>query len=235
MNGDIRVFDNACFRNEMAGICVAGWGGEPPHPVHDVKVYRNTCYLNGQGIVLAGGEGADLQEIHLYNNLVYHNAGAGIALWGWYSTTPQTVMSGVSITNNTIVENGASRGWGSGGIHTQDVMVETLVIRNSILDRNELFTISLDEPLTEAECAIEYNLLNGYRNNTNPYNEVAGSDALIDEPPLLADPYGFDFSLQSESPAIEAGANSGAPEADFVGTPRPQGDRVDMGAYEYGG
>jgi len=50
--------------------------------------------------------------------------------------------------------------------------------------------------------------------------------------PLFANPSALDFSLQSASPAIDAGADLGLTE-DYDGTVLPQGGAPDIGAYEY--
>lgn len=41
-----------------------------------------------------------------------------------------------------------------------------------------------------------------------------------------------DYHLQASSPCLDAGTATGAPSVDLAGTSRPQGDAVDMGAYE---
>ena len=50
--------------------------------------------------------------------------------------------------------------------------------------------------------------------------------------PLFADPAAGDYRLQPASPAIDAGAPI-EQAADLDGSPRPQGQEYDMGAYEY--
>jgi hypothetical protein len=63
---------------------------------------------------------------------------------------------------------------------------------------------------------------------------VTGSNDHPNVDPLFKDKANGDFSLQSGSPAIDAApANATVPAADFAGTPRPQGSRADLGAFEY--
>lgn len=50
--------------------------------------------------------------------------------------------------------------------------------------------------------------------------------------PLLSNPIEFDFSLQTGSPAIDAGAALATVFEDYNGNPRPQGGGVDIGAFE---
>ena len=43
----------------------------------------------------------------------------------------------------------------------------------------------------------------------------------------------FDVSLKEGARAIDRGSEDGAPSIDIIGTPRPQGDGFDLGAFEY--
>ena len=45
----------------------------------------------------------------------------------------------------------------------------------------------------------------------------------------------YDLRLRGGSPAIDAGNGESAPDRDIVGTSRPQGNAVDVGAYEHTG
>ena len=53
------------------------------------------------------------------------------------------------------------------------------------------------------------------------------------ENPLFVDPENGDFRLAANSPCIDRGTLSEAPTVDIIGTPRPQDQGIDMGAYEY--
>jgi hypothetical protein len=51
---------------------------------------------------------------------------------------------------------------------------------------------------------------------------------------IVADPLvTVDFKPLPGSPLIDAGVAEGAPATDYEGTFRPQGDAIDIGAYEY--
>jgi hypothetical protein len=50
---------------------------------------------------------------------------------------------------------------------------------------------------------------------------------------LFVDFYGRDLRLKEGSKAIDAGSSVGAPNIDVLKTPRPQGEKVDIGAYEF--
>ncbi|MEO8549814.1 MAG: choice-of-anchor Q domain-containing protein [Kofleriaceae bacterium] len=63
---------------------------------------------------------------------------------------------------------------------------------------------------------------------------VTGSGNHLNLDPLMKDRANGDYSLQSVSPAIDAAtASATVPALDYVGTPRPQGPRADLGAFEY--
>jgi hypothetical protein len=65
---------------------------------------------------------------------------------------------------------------------------------------------------------------------------TADHNLVVDNPKsVFVDPARGDFRLRKGSPAIDAGSPDLAPKTDIAGTPRPQGDAVDLGAYEYPG
>ncbi|MFA4817191.1 MAG: choice-of-anchor Q domain-containing protein [Parcubacteria group bacterium] len=55
----------------------------------------------------------------------------------------------------------------------------------------------------------------------------------ISADPMFVNKLGYDFHLQSDSPAINTGLVTNAPSADFDRNTRPQGAGFDIGAYEY--
>ncbi len=59
------------------------------------------------------------------------------------------------------------------------------------------------------------------------------SNNLLSTDPLLVSPSTGVFSLQANSPAINAGITIPQANPDAVGTPRPQGTAYDLGAYEF--
>ena len=70
-------------------------------------------------------------------------------------------------------------------------------------------------------------------NITYPQNPPVGGTN-IDQDPRFVDVQGRDYRLQPGSPAVDAAVSSSGPglDHDFAGTPRPQGGRKDIGAFE---
>ena len=61
-------------------------------------------------------------------------------------------------------------------------------------------------------------------------NIFTNTNDLNDTDPLFVDIHDFDYQLQDDSPAVDAGIPDGAPLTDIEGNPRV--GEVDMGAFE---
>jgi len=83
---------------------------------------------------------------------------------------------------------------------------------------------------------IKNNIINNSAVNTigdlsGTSSNVISNNLLIN--PLFVNPGSGNFSLQSGSPAIDAGVILTEVASDIAGTPRPQGTGYDIGAFEY--
>lgn len=114
------------------------------------------------------------------------------------------------------------------------------IVNNTVLDPNEespgppwvqFFPHKDDTPVQD--CVIRNNLATSFAGSDRE-GVTADHNLVIDDPnAFFEDPAGGDFRLSATSPAVDTGSPEDAPSIDIVGTPRPQGDGYDIGAYEY--
>jgi parallel beta-helix repeat protein len=84
-------------------------------------------------------------------------------------------------------------------------------------------------------CTVRNNLASSLHVQSGQ-DMTADHNLIVDEPmSFFADAAGRDLRLRKGSPAVDAGSKDLAPEIDVLGTSRPQGPAVDVGAYEYRG
>jgi predicted GH43/DUF377 family glycosyl hydrolase len=182
-------------------------------------VYANTIAYNKAGDWGSGGMSiSGGSHMTMTNNVVVSNVGTvmwwdgdGIAVWD-DATQAQLI-------NNTIAFNSAE------GVQTASAC--TVLVRNNIIVGNEGGIHDLD---SEAAITIDHNDVwdNGWANYANV---ITGTDD-ISEPPMFVDASNGDCHLQADSPCINAGTSTGAPNTDIEGTPRDA--TPDIGAYEWG-
>lgn len=113
------------------------------------------------------------------------------------------------IVNNTVIDISGGRPgppWIRIGHHKNGEASTGCSIRNNI---------AADLNVTEG-VAVDHNLI------------------LADAALVFRDAPGHDLALTPGSPAVDSGTREQAPERDLIGTPRPQGRAVDIGAYEFG-
>ena len=204
------------------GIYVEAWDKF----THHIEVYQNIVHdnSNAEGIVLGSEMGGLLQNVQVYNNIVYNNALSGLHLSGAGDSATHPLKD-ITIINNTFVGNGGPA-WG-GGIELESRDMENVIIRNNICSQNVNYQIFDDSQCTT--LSIDHNLIDSFRDEMN--EEVRGTD-FIEGNPLFVSLSGFDFHLNSGSPAIDSGSSTGAPSFDYDGAARPNGAGVDMGAFE---
>jgi parallel beta-helix repeat protein len=112
------------------------------------------------------------------------------------------------------------------------------VVNNTVMDINDESPgppwISIDahkDDTAPVDCLVRNNLTT----TVNSHEDVTVDNNLIIEDPsaLFVDPEGFDLRLLPTAEAIDIGEAELAPELDADGIPRPQGEGVDVGAYEW--
>lgn len=86
---------------------------------------------------------------------------------------------------------------------------------------------------TPSERCVVYNNLAGQINVDSIESNNLVVDTYSDYDQYFRDYKAGDFRLRPNSPAIDGGRNDVAPAVDILGTTRPQGQYVDVGAYEF--
>jgi len=174
------------------------------------------------------------------NNVIFDNE-------GWCMVILNS--NGATIRNNTCYHNGI-RTDGSGEISAAG---NNLSIHNNILAPRtgqlalnirfarsgftaDLTTISENNDLLDISLTgrqIAWGQWVGTLAEFQSRNGLGWGTAIQVGDPRFADESGFDFHLQSTSPAIDKADTAQAPKTDFDGNPRPSGLAADIGAFEF--
>ncbi|MEJ2702376.1 MAG: right-handed parallel beta-helix repeat-containing protein [Sedimentisphaerales bacterium] len=205
----------------------------------DDEVLSNTTYIIGNTLhdTLAHGIVTYRKmTIYVINNVLYNIPGSGFVSWVSQNTTVgSTQDSDYSFFNNIFSEIG-----------TFEIEIENWGPMAALADRtpieNNLFHRSSGTIAIKWADATYYSLADFIN------NEPGKGVGCIEADPLFMDAANADFSLQASSPAIDAGASSGAVQQAFTtfeqlygidirkdtsGNLRPQGSEWDIGAHEY--
>jgi len=202
------TIDNSIIRDNFASGFPSSQGGGGvlcSGPDCRLTIVRSQIISNSVGEGASGirvGEGM----LVMTNSIVADNAGAeGLHLNG-----------AANLMNVTIAGNGTDVG--RPGINYNPQVSEQLIIVNSILYGNGDAIHVPDMNMVQ----VSYSDIQGGWDGTNN----------IDVDPLFVDPANGDYHLTSDSPAMDAGISTGAPNHDFEDDPRPLFNGVDMGADE---
>jgi hypothetical protein len=208
---------------ERTGIYIDGWANETGL----IKVHHNTVYnCKNAGLAVAVERGGPLNNISIYDNIIYENSDAGILLGGWIShiegendpvTTPVT---NVRIFNNTIYGNAEQC------IYIDNKDIKDVTIRNNICSNDLQQEIGFSDFVDITELKIDHNIFHGQviNNSIRIYDNSSNN-------PLLFSPDDGRFYLQESSPAINSGSQIGAPESDFEG--ERWGGNIEIGAFAW--
>ncbi|TAL69315.1 MAG: T9SS type A sorting domain-containing protein [Bacteroidetes bacterium] len=221
-NGIVR--DNTVYDviNKL-GIYVDAWDKH----TFNIEVFNNLVHNCNAGVVLASEMGGLLENIWVYNNVIYDNKflGIDVSYNGDDTTVTYHPIKDVYIINNTVVKNGYE--WG-GGIANSNRDATNIIVRNNICSENRSFQIA-HEGINPSNMTIDHNLIWDFLEYPD---EERGTD-FVEADPMFVDTANKDFYLLSNSPAIDAGSPELAPDFAFRGGDRPQGKGFDIGAYEY--
>jgi len=184
----------------------------------------------GNGIVIASETEGTIENIRIFNNLIY-NTHFGIRLAG-YGDPGHPVMTNLTVIHNTLYRTRR-------GIELSSRNATGIVIRNNLCSRSTDFDIGIfrnswgDQPrmvLDDPTLCVANNLLDVPAGAGRPWER----DNLYGAANFVA-PEAGDFRLRADSAARDRGTAAGMPSVDITGTPRPVGAAPDIGAYEFTG
>ncbi len=200
--------------NNGGGIGVYSKTGSPIVNIINNKISNN----GGISAVYISSEIADETNSNLINNVIADNDGYGIFI------TTHSALTQVTITNNTITNNGSS------GLLAQ--YDNTIIdITNSLIWGNSGDDIYF-WPLSLSTINISHSDVGQVAINSGNYNDDGTN---LNTAPLFVDSANGNHHLSHSSPLINMGDNSAvsAIPTDFEGDPRIIDGAVDIGADEY--
>lgn len=229
-SGVVISIDQADFTGNTAGsvggaINVFESGGSDSNDMSSLSVSRATFFGNAAGTqggaINVSNVDTDVEScLFVQNQAQQDGIGGGISVNAFDTTAIE-----VRVINSTFTFN---EGALAGGISqwTNDTGETTLFIQNNIFDNpgyvNYVIEAGTPNVVSTGGNFITDGTFNSYLDATD--QEVIGGD------PMYTDFFNFDFSIQIESPCIDAGVEAGAPAVDILGNERVDG--VDIGAYE---
>jgi hypothetical protein len=226
----------ACDGGTNGGGGIVAGGGNPDYRNHDIQVIGNLVHdivgTPTRRCVGVQGIYASVARVRIINNVVYRNADDCITSWH--------AASQLTIANNTSLDcPGAGVKVSSGGPGaTSRGNFHSIVTNNMVYGNGQGIVETSDgsHPVGPGNRYIN-NLVYRSRagNGLEPGDSLARraivSGTISADPKLLG--VGAHYRLSARSPAIDAGTNTAAPRTDFDGVHRPQGKRVDIGAFEW--
>jgi hypothetical protein len=234
---------NPAYRNDESSDGIYVDGGTR------ILIEQNVMHDVDFGIELAS-EHKDRATSYITarNNLIYHCHTAGVSIGGYAPERGHTDHS--AVVNNTLFENDTSA-TGSGEFQLQWNMADNRFENNIVYTGPRcLFTVNKSQvDRNQPPAIIDHNLYycaSGAQTSTwagasatmtgfDRYVESTGNDRhsrFLD--PHFIDAASKDFHLQSDSPAIAAGATDGVPvgELDLEGSSRVKSGNIDIGCYQ---
>jgi hypothetical protein len=224
--GVMNVF-TATIQNNHGGLIKSIGGG---------ICNSGTFYLAGSSVLnnmaLIGGGIGNIGIMNILNTTISGNEvnahGSGILNFAGWSMSGISTTGIMTITYSLIVSN-TSAFTPSEGINNSDYfhygVTPTLSIKNSIVAFN-----------ANANCggtitSLGHNIEDGNSCALNNVGDLINTNPRLGQLNYFGGPT-LTYSLEPNSPAIDAGDNIGCPSIDQRGVHRPQGAACDIGAFE---
>jgi hypothetical protein len=178
-----------------------------------VTIRNNVIYNVKQGWAIQVFPKSRAHMNILNNTIAFGNRNEGKlgAVVMWASSTGGMKVSDSTIANNIFYGVNTAAIWMGGGSGAEPMRFANVRISNNIISNGVLL----------------------YAEKNVDASGLTFKDNLEKTDPKFADPAAFDFHLRSGSPAIGAGLAMPGVATDYDGRVRPQGGRVDIGAYEH--
>lgn len=171
-------------------------------------------------------------DFYIANN-IFVNKSAGWCIQ--IQPSSGIVASDLTITNNTFHKPNTQRN----GQIVLNGQVDNLLIQNNIFYQPRTSAINMGTNCTgRTNITLRNNITDVSilsDNGSGGVNTCSAtvSNNVLSTNPLMIDPTGGNYKLQSGSPARDTGFATSSPSTDFDGVTRPYNTSYDKGAYEY--
>ncbi|HSE43002.1 MAG TPA: choice-of-anchor Q domain-containing protein [Acidobacteriota bacterium] len=191
--------------------------------VDHIQIHDNLLSDSELNNIVLGGSDSNtniLGTVNVYNNIIIGGGDPGLRINDPNGT--------VIIQNNVLYNNGTPGANGSNAqLYVERAGVGKITFRDNIVYAVAPQTyVLIEAPAGSAVLNTNNNLY--FNAGQCPDFELN----CINANPLFVNPSNLDFHLQSQSPAINTGANTGIIR-DFAGLSRPQEGAYDIGAFEW--
>jgi hypothetical protein len=222
INQDIEIGWNQ-IQDQNGGRAIQLFGHVDGDFMDDIRIHDNLISGSELNNIVLGGTDAStevLGTVYVYNNIIMGAGDPGLRVDDSQGT--------VIIQNNVLYNNGTPGFDGNAQIYIQRAGTGLITLQNNILYAESGQAYFLFGPDAESSVFKVANNNLVYSADACP----AWDTSCINADPLFVNIAAADFRLQAQSPAIDAGVNTGIMH-DYAGVSRPQGGTYDIGMYEW--